>query len=379
MRIKVLCGINDFSASDKKEPIYIRVNVGNKRQFIKVGVRILRHQWDARSCRVKDHPQMVDINLKILRILNEIETNHLNEEVAAVGDRKDFYWWFQERLNYSEKKHGYYNHAKLQSVYNCVKEFAPELKVKGLTSKFLRDFEVWLLDKKGNHPNSISDKMMRLKIIVREIVNAGFMPYHQNPFLSYKIRFRKRERPRVSYDELKKLEAAVIEHKAVEMARDMYVFSFYCGGMRFGDLVRIRISNVKDGRLVYMMNKARNQRSVKMNEKAMRLFNKYAEGRDPEERLFEVDIYWPDEEAQIKAKNSIMRKHLFSACDLAEIPRVSFHTARHSVADLAIKKKVSVRDLKDILGHSKIETTEIYMKNFYREETDEAMEKLFED
>ena len=60
----------------------------------------------------------------------------------------------------------------------------------------------------------------------------------------------------------------------------------------------------------------------------------------------------------------------------AEI-ELSFHSSRHSFADYCKNKKVDVHLIKDLLGHSRVSTTEIYMRDFYEEETDDAMDKLF--
>jgi len=56
---------------------------------------------------------------------------------------------------------------------------------------------------------------------------------------------------------------------------------------------------------------------------------------------------------------------------------VTYHTARHSFADLAKSKSIDIHTIKDLLGHSKVQTTEIYMKSFYKEETDSAMDAIF--
>ncbi len=90
-----------------------------------------------------------------------------------------------------------------------------------------------------------------------------------------------------------------------------------------------------------------------------------------------VNIDWDNKSKQIEAKNAYYNKKLKEACKEAKIPKISFHTSRHSVADLAHSKNIGISGIKDLLGHSKIATTERYMKRFYQEETDEAMDKIF--
>ena len=56
---------------------------------------------------------------------------------------------------------------------------------------------------------------------------------------------------------------------------------------------------------------------------------------------------------------------------------LSFHSARHTFARTAKQQGVDNALLKNMLGHSKLETTERYMGDFDTIETDKAMEKIF--
>jgi len=80
----------------------------------------------------------------------------------------------------------------------------------------------------------------------------------------------------------------------------------------------------------------------------------------------------------INTKNSLINNNLKKiAKSIKSEVELSFHTSRHSFADYCKRKKVDVHLIKDLLGHSKVSTTEIYMRDFYEEETDEAMDTLF--
>ena len=55
-----------------------------------------------------------------------------------------------------------------------------------------------------------------------------------------------------------------------------------------------------------------------------------------------------------------LRKAFWWALDRAELPRMRIHDLRHSFATLATSMGEDIRILKDVLGHTKITTTEIY-------------------
>src|SRR3989344_1370673 len=147
-------------------------------------------------------------------------------------DELNFYWWFEERLRYSKIKHGTYNWKKLNVVYNKLKAFRPNLPVSDINYKFLQDFEVHLLSI-GNCTNTTADNLFRVKIIVNEIVRSGVIEYHKNPFLHYKIQFKRTEKKRISIEDVRKFENADLSaNPNWELARDIYIFSFYCAGIR---------------------------------------------------------------------------------------------------------------------------------------------------
>jgi hypothetical protein len=48
------------------------------------------------------------------------------------------------------------------------------------------------------------------------------------------------------------------------------------------------------------------------------------------------------------------------------------------MADLMVKKKKAFKQIQGVLGHKKVGTTEVYLKTFYQEETDSALQDLFD-
>lgn len=55
-----------------------------------------------------------------------------------------------------------------------------------------------------------------------------------------------------------------------------------------------------------------------------------------------------------------LRKAFWWALNRAGLPRMRIHDLRHSFATLATSMGEDIRILKDVLGHTKITTTEIY-------------------
>ena len=56
---------------------------------------------------------------------------------------------------------------------------------------------------------------------------------------------------------------------------------------------------------------------------------------------------------------------------------VSFHVARHSFADYARRNTKDLYAISKALGHTKLQTTQTYLKSFDEDAVDEMMEGLF--
>jgi len=367
--------------NDKKVPIKIRVttsaNGSTKVEYYLVGVSIKPESWDAKERRVKlgKEPNASEINLKIIEMCNSIEKNYLKGGVAELGNKEDFYWWFQKRIDYSEEKHSLYNWKRLCSVQNKLKEFAPVLPIKKIDNQFIQEFELDLT-KQNLNVNYISDILLRIKFIYKIIVDSGQIEHHKNPFNNYKLTFKRTEKKRNSLEEIVQLEAFNFsKFPTPQLAVDMFLFSFYCAGIRFGDLCRIKFSMIQDGRLKYTMHKSNNERNIKLMPQALKIVEWYR--KKNKEFLFDTKVDWTQEDYSIGVRNSFYRKNLHWACERAEVAKVGYHSARNSFADYAHKKGIDIYSIKELLGHSKISTTEIYMKAFHEEETDKAMNKLF--
>lgn len=379
MKITTILGINGYKSKDDKLPIYIRVNIGLKRKLISIGVKIKKSEWDHKNKRVKlEHPNASAINLKIIELLSSIEKNYINGNNIEVGNKDDFFWWFNQRLEYSKKKHSTYNYEKLRAVRDKLFKFSPNLQVKKLDYKFILDYEQHLIEI-GNSKNTIADNMMRIKIIMNMIVRTGNIEYHKNPFLNYKFSKTRVIKKRASFDKIKILkDYDFISNEVLQLSVDMYVFSFYCAGIRFGDLCRIEKSMIKENRLRYNIHKTNIERSIKLMNEALIIINKY---KSNEKYLFDTKVKWSSdksiEDKSISSRNAFHNKKLKMACDLLGIEELSFHTSRNSFADYAKKSNIDIHTLKDLFGHSKTSTTETYMKDFYETETDNAMDKLF--
>lgn len=221
-------------------------------------------------------------------------------------------------------------------------------------------------------------------------MEEGLMKRQDNPFLGFKMTEAKLERIRLTETELQAFVAVDLpDGSLVWHTRNYWLFAFYCAGIRFSDVACLRWQNINGGRLSYGMRKTQHiilqNHSIQLPAQAEAILCHYAKpDAKPDDYIFPIvssgrDYSSPaDLLKEISRKNALINKYLKLVCRRAGIAKaVSFHSARHTFADLGRRKIKDVYAISKLLRHSKINITEKYLADFDSEITDQALDKLF--
>lgn len=185
----------------------------------------------------------------------------------------------------------------------------------------------------------------------------GYIP--NNPCASIKpIKFEEKPREPLSNMELE------IVRDACENYRDKAMIElFYSTGCRLSEMVNLKISDIDfTSKEVHLFGKGSKHRTSYLNAKAEYMLKKYFElerskesisdsvfviFRKPYNGMHKGAIY-----ARVKAiqKRSGIERSLFP------------HLLRHTMATDALNRGMNVAEVKEILGHEKLDTTMIYAK-----------------
>ena len=90
-----------------------------------------------------------------------------------------------------------------------------------------------------------------------------------NPFFQFKVSEPRGKRDKLSIEDLQAIEDLDLEGGSlIWHVRNYFLFSFYCAGVRFGDMAKMKRSNVvangSGPRLEYQMSKTGNGKSLKL-------------------------------------------------------------------------------------------------------------------
>lgn len=328
------------------------------------------------------------------------------KELESRGEAPDsFLHFYKGSLDYFQKVYKWSNYVQFQSNYNLLKAFndqmrkGKDLKFKDMNEGLLSDFEKWLLDggfspesrqkeKKERRPNTVQTKFRKLSVVIKKAIKEGKIQKAENPFLYFNTKGNKSKRTKLTLEEIVQIENLELPKGShIEEARNAFLFSFYCAGIRVSDLLNMTWANVQDGRLVYTMIKTQKPMNMVLRPEAKAILDKLNRAtKNKHEKLFKFldRVKQPKAisraEAEYKKLNSATsnyNKYLKSIEETLRLENhISSHISRHSFADFARRKKVPLPDIKNMLGHSDVAITANYFKQDDIESTDEALMSL---
>lgn len=74
----------------------------------------------------------------------------------------------------------------------------------------------------------------------------------------------------------------------------------------------------------------------------------------------------------------MINRRLKELCEANSLPAITTYWARHSYANLQKQSGASVEEIRELLGHSDMRTTEAYLKRFDIERKKKANERIEE-
>jgi integrase len=137
-----------------------------------------------------------------------------------------------------------------------------------------------------------------------------------------------------------------IKHKA------MVQLAYSCA-LRVSEVISVQISDISDGYLTVRSGKGRKDRQIPIPEETLVLLRTYYRMYKPKIYLFHgMDGHYTSSSIQAIIKRA--------ACAARIRKKVTCHTLRHSRATHWYNNGLPLLAIRDLLGHSRTETTEIY-------------------
>lgn len=350
--------------------IQIRAYLNGLNKYFTTNIYVTPDQWDKKHSRVKNHPNAIRINKQISEYVAKMETielNRRNDKKAFTleilhellnGKEIDSFTQFMRNEITADRNNAPATKVNQTTTLSTLCEFRKNILFAELSFELLTDFERFLKDKSLS-TNTIHKYFRHLRKFVNLAIDNDLMELNKYPFRKFKLKSEETNREYLSPEEVQSIENLEFtkENAHLQKIKDMYLFSCYTG-LRFSDISALSKDQIQiiDSKQWIVIEKTKKTRT---------------EIRIPIYLLFEGK---PTE--LLKTYIRTDRKYIFdehtnqhvNRClkDIAKLTgitkRLTYHTARHTQATYLLYKGVNVTTVQKLLGHKKIQTTQIYAK-----------------
>lgn len=282
---------------------------------------------------------------------------------------------------YNELAHTFYNYLlqlgysphSCRSRWRRLKEFFHYAErnittdIAAITTKDILDYYEYLQhrpskkDGKPLNPKTIWDNIRVIQHLYAMLQAKGEIQI--NPTNTIRIQYPKTESPRtaLTQEETKEL------YRACKTYQEKAILALAYGcGLRVSELVQCNIEDIKvrEGFIVVPKGKGNKGRIVPMSKTVMKDLSNYffkvrlqQESKDPKAFIIHSKL----RRMQKGTYNKILQKLIDRTGNEAiKMKEISIHNLRHSIATHLIEQGVPLERVREFLGHSQLETTEIY-------------------
>jgi len=349
--------------------VQIKAYMAGKNKYISTGIYLSPDHWSKKQKQCVYHPNTLQINAELRRQITAIENytlNYVQKNNAITLEHLDNYLKYEDAESFTqfweyELEHDNSIKASTKKAHNQSlnywKSFRKDVRFSELTYSTLVEFDRFLKDK-ALHPNTIHGHHKRLKRYIYQAIKKDVFN-GKNPYKKFPLKKAKTTRVILTIEELFALEQLVFEDKEYfyQPIIDLFLFSCYTG-LRFSDVQSLNLNQIELGIQGYTL-KIKAQKTGKHlilplykihDKKPEQIINKY------QERAQSFDGFiFP------RYSNQYVNRALKEIAQRATISKkLTTHVARHTFAT-HLAAKVPIHILKEILQHSSIETTMVYL------------------
>lgn len=379
MNVKVSFYLKKSEAdADGMCPVMARLNVGKYSEAaFSVKLRVPQSMWysgraSGKSVKAKEINNRLDeIRAMALSVYAELSAvrdgvtagdvkslllGMAGEQATLLGYFRTFIENFAKRVGVNRTEgslRSYRNAYKHVERFLLEKYNLSDIPFSALNRSFIDDYDLHLRTDCHLAPGTIINLTVQLKIIVGEAIADGIITVY--PFAGYEPVRPKQKKRYLTSEELQRIMTTPLHKPKLYLIRDMFLFSCYTG-IPYGDmrlLSKEHLSLADDG--TWWIRSSRKKTGIEFEipllDLPLRIIEKYRDTA-PDGRLFPM------------YSNSVMNynlKHIARLCQI-DCPLV-FHAGRHTYAtEITLGHGVPLETVSKMLGHSQIETTQIYAK-----------------
>lgn len=378
-----------------EHPVMLVITKNGKRKYQALGISCHPDKWDSKKNAPKrSHPDKENIDAIIRKQIDGVHAQAMDMRVndkefssesllSAVNKPKvktDVFAYFQEIIQrlVAQKKIG--NANAYRDSLRALKAFLPKtqtLLFSDVDLIFLNRFETHLRHQ-DLLDTSISVYFRTLRALYNKAIQEKRVSLNHYPFRDFKIsKFDTSTRKRaISKTEMKSIEALDLSlDQRLQLAQDVFLFSYYTQGINLTDIALLRWSNIKQNRLYYVRAKTGRSFNIGLMAPVMDILERYKTltNAHPDDFVFPI----LDRGRHLTAVQMDNRIHKMTGCinkSLKEIATLvdldvplTTYVARHTYATVLKNSGVPISVISEALGHESENITQTYLKSFENE------------
>ncbi len=339
-------GLIQIECCQQKRRIYFSTHVYVKPENFKHGSVIETPNADSLNYVLYQMIQEVElVELEYIKKGVEVHLPMLREAIRShISPAAKLTEFGTQVVEQSERK----NLTKLnyQTLLNNIEKFRKGTLITDIDYQFIVSYDKWLRESGIAHNTRIS-RLRLLRALLNEARKRDIV--QTNPFDRFRIQQMVSKKGFLTIEQLHKLEKMPLK-RYEDKVRDAFLIGCYTG-LRFSDIVSLRNEHIAKGWLTKKMAKTGFIVEIPIAElfagKMMQLIDKY-DGNI--ERV-----------TKALSNNSSVNKTLRNILDRIKVdPKITFHSSRHTFATHLGQIGVQMTTIQKLLGHQKLQTTQIY-------------------
>lgn len=379
-------------------PVKIKVTYLRDRRYYGTGISLTEAEFEVvmgknpKKELLQYRIDLDKLNLKandIIRDLNEFSFPDFERKFIKQNYLKTCAFnLFDEYIEQLKSEGRYKTALSYNSAAISLKKYLGEgknLPFAKIDSKFLRNYEQWMLTEEGNSTTTVGIYLRTLRAIYNLAMSKGLADRDRYPFgnKTYKIPAGMNIKKALNKEDIKRIKDFEItkDHSINPMYKDFWLFSYYCNGINIKDMAKLKYHDINGDTITIIRSKTKNTTKHRLKPilimllpEAKRIIEKWGNKYSPDNYVFPILEKHSSLENEMRATsqmvqniNKAMKK---VAKELQLSVPVTTYVARHSFATILKRGGAPIEYISESLGHSNVMTTESYLGSFGNEDRD---------
>lgn len=403
MNTTLTLSLGTHEKTDGTYPVVIRISHFQKGADVPTGVSLKAEDWDEKKRKVKGtykgtqsvtrlntylEKKKSEASDKVKKLdekgrLTGMTAKEIKKHLEGKSGTDSFFEFADELIAGMKKAKKIGNARAYQSAVAALKNFASnkDLTFREINLDFLNAFEEAHYAK-DNTVNGLSVYLRTVRAIYNKAILKGLVDEDMYPFKKYKIKGKRSGKKAMPHEAIKTVEAIAEPAKRRHIwVRHYFLLMYFLRGMSFVDACHLKVKYINNGRIKYDRRKSGSSIDMEIPAQAQAIIDHYIEGKSPDDYLLPVITADTAEKQynQVLDKRKKFNRYLKEFAPDYGIPaNVTSSIIRNSYATRANNLGVPLSVISEMLGHSDLRTTQIYLDSLPKETTDSYHRKIVE-